>query len=278
MTSQIAPEKLNVTSNGSNNWELEGPELKKFHNRMRHIFDKVDTQEIKDAIVKYTETICLMDALNPGMGSARKDWALAMALSPEWYSDHLETRLQNSMLVSALLLTVTAEIFISPPMDNNESLSFRALIYLCGLSNMLFILSIVAGIFFIENAMSRTYGQSERFVLIIRYFAIKSASQVFAAIGSALFPIVLAIPMWDFFLLVDANALAAITILYVLVAIAIMAVTSMDGSKEQGSRVWKFQTLIDPTSCLLKSEYYPPDADMQLEDFREMYATTTNAN
>jgi len=239
--------------------------------KLRRITDKIDEQEIKDCLVKYAETIELIHVRYPNMGHERADWALAMALSPEWYGDALTDRLQNSMLVSALLLTVTAAYFVEPPLENNDTDSYRTFIYFTGACNMFFMLSIMVGIFFIENAMSRAYAQSERFVLIIKFYTYKDISQVFMAIGSALFPIVLAVPMWELFKDVDANILMALTAFYVFATLYVMVRTTVAAKKEQTRRLNMFLTLTDPKDSRLLPCFYPPDADMQPEDFKDMY-------
>ena len=116
-----------------------------------------------------------------------------------------------------LLLTVTATIFVEQPLEKNNKTSFRILMYFAAVCIMLFIMSIMTGIFFIENAMSRAYSHSDRFVLIIKYFIYKTVSQYFMCIGSALFPIVLAIPMWELYIDIDANILIAFTMTYIVV-------------------------------------------------------------
>lgn len=149
-----------IKFHGSGNmWE--GSDVKKFHAELRRIFDRTDIEDIKKCMIKYAETVELITCRCPKMGPERADWAVAMALAPEWYGEELCTRIQNSMLVSALLLTVTASIFMSPPLPDKESLAYRLFIYTAGVSNMLFIMSIMVGMFFIENAMSRAYCQAK---------------------------------------------------------------------------------------------------------------------
>ena len=247
-----------------NCWKYKDNELDEFHAKLRHIFDRKDIQEIKNCIVKYAEIIELIDCRYPNMGKSKADWALAMALSPEWYDENLSSRLQNAMFVSALLLTVTASIFIAPPLSDKASTSFRILIYATGVCNMLFIMSIMTGIFFIENAMSRAYGDSERFTLIMKFYVYKNISQIFMAIGSALFPIVLAIPMWDLYINMDAKILIAFTIFYVLITIYIMIYTTNSAKYEQTLRLNTFSILLDPVTCQIKPEYYPVDSNYLL--------------
>lgn len=262
----------NSKSTEENCWSQVGNTV--FQGKMRRIFDRTDLTEIKGCIIKYSETLELVNCRYPNMGPARSDWALAMALAPEWYGDELTTRLQNSMVVSALLLTVTAAIFIDPPLDNKEAIAFRCLIYVTGACNMLFIMSIMTGIFFIENAMSRAYGQSERFCLIIKFYFYKDIAQIFMAIGSALFPIILAIPMWEKFKMVDANILIAFTIFYVLATLFVMIQTSLAAQTEQFHRLGMFLDLVDKSTGRVLPCYYPDNADMQPDDYKAMYAVT----
>ena len=260
------------TSNGTSEVSLWANPEKDFLLKMRRIFDKTDLSEIKQSLIKYAEMIELTHCRFPDMGPVRADWAVAMALSPEWYGGELATRLQNSMLVSALLLTVTSTMFISPPLANFETIAFRVLIYFTGICNMLFIMSIMLGIFFIENAMSRAYGESERFVLIIEFYLYKDLSQIFMAVGSALFPILLAIPMWEIFKHIDANILIAFTTAYVVAFVYVMGSTTAGAKREQMRRLGMFQSLIDPQTQRLLPRYYPDDAEMQPEDYRQMYS------
>ncbi len=122
------------------------------------------------------------------------DWALAYAMSKgDWYGESLSTRMQNSMVVSALLLTVTASFFVSPP-DLSDSYK-RVFSYFCGISSLLFMISIIFGILFIENAMSRAFGKSDRFVLIMKQYSYVTISQACSYIGALMFPIILMIPI-----------------------------------------------------------------------------------
>jgi hypothetical protein len=271
VASKVIPfgEEGSVVEVSGNRWE--GGDTKAFHARLRRVFDRSDLEEIKKCLLKYAETVELIHCRYPDMGPIRADWALAMAMAPEWYGDDLSNRIQNSMLVSALLLTVTASIFISPPLEDSESAVFRWLVYVTGACNMLFIMSIMLGVFFIENSMSRAYGESEKFVLIIKFYAYKNASQSMMAIGSALFPILLAIPMWETFKQIDASVLSAVTLAYVVITVYVMIRTSIAARVEQSRRVLMFSSLIDPITSRLLPAFYPPDADMQPVDYAAMY-------
>lgn len=84
---------------------------------LRKALDKCSLEALKNALVLYTETIELINSRFEKTMSRddRANWALAMAMNPEWYGSAFSDRLQNTMLVSALLITVTASLFLSPP-------------------------------------------------------------------------------------------------------------------------------------------------------------------
>ncbi|KAJ1397481.1 hypothetical protein B484DRAFT_259543, partial [Ochromonadaceae sp. CCMP2298] len=124
----------------------EGGGSAEFHAKLRFMTDKTDVAEIKEALVKYTETVAQVEARFPAItGNDRISWAIAMALSPEWYGEGLNNRIQNSMLVSALLLTVTASIFVYPPSQPESFAAYRCVGYFSFLCNVLFIASIMTG-------------------------------------------------------------------------------------------------------------------------------------
>ena len=80
-------------------------------------FDCHDEKELVERVEMY---VSIVEQLKEqGVVTNKRDiidWAVAYAFTEgEWYGDKLTTRLQNAMIVSALLLTVTATFFISPP-------------------------------------------------------------------------------------------------------------------------------------------------------------------
>jgi hypothetical protein len=253
-----------ATASAESFWSVKsGNELKLFHNKLRRIVDRTTLQEIKDCMFIYAKTLEIIDTKFPSMGNDKFDWALANSLSPEWFEDGLTKRLQNTMLVSALLLTVTSVIFIDPPITgSNTDSDFRSLIYLSGVCNMCFILSILFAVFFIENAMSRAYGKSERLCLIIEYYKYKNYSQYFMVLGTLLFPAVLAIPMWQSFCPVDAHILGIITLCCIIVIGSVISHTTMAAAAEQQRRSRLFQSLVDRETCRILPQYFPDDVDI----------------
>jgi hypothetical protein len=129
--------------------------------------DTFDDEEIIMIVTSYEKNIHVLCTRCSHM--SRKDrihWAVPSALSPERYGpDNLVACMQNTMLVSALLLTVTASLFLSPYYDLSERdfALHRVFTYMSGLSSLLFLLSILFGISFIENAICRPYSAIDKY-------------------------------------------------------------------------------------------------------------------
>lgn len=250
-----------------------------FYDAACRALDSTDKTVIRERLIKYTEIIELINARCATERYEIADWALAMAMAPDWYGDKLAQRLQNSMLVSALLLTVSAEMFISPPLADDditretmENVSYRVTAYLSAICNVVLLLSIIMGVWFIENAMSRSYGDSERFILIMKYYSIKDASQVFSVVGSALFPVLLCAPSFELYVDGDAYFFVFLTGVAVVSSLAIVGYSTTGSSYEQTRRLAIFKRMIDENNgCRLLPQYYPDDADFQPEDYQRMF-------
>ncbi|KAJ1443392.1 hypothetical protein B484DRAFT_16615 [Ochromonadaceae sp. CCMP2298] len=90
------------------------------------------------------------------------------------------------------------------------------------------------------------------------------------AVGAALFPVILAISSWPQFLAGDSAIFILGTILLVLFASYVMIATQQAGSVEQATRIKKFSVMVCAESSYLLPQYYP-EADMQPEEYRQMY-------
>lgn len=78
------------------------------------------------------------------------------------FGDALTTRINNTMLVSALLITVTTALMLYPPQyalpdgfggDANSNPNTRAFFYIASICNLTFIASIILGVAFVESGM-----------------------------------------------------------------------------------------------------------------------------
>lgn len=82
------------------------------------------------------------------------DYAMSYAINPEWYGNTLAARLSNTMIVAALLLTVTGGSFLNPPFiqTDKNNVTFRCFFYIAGIANLLFTSTIFLGVCFIGIA------------------------------------------------------------------------------------------------------------------------------
>lgn len=225
-------------------------------------FDCDDDEDLLERVEMY---VAIVEQLRAQTAVQAKrdviDWAVAYAFTKgEWYGETLSTRLQNAMIVSALLLTVTASFFISPP--ELSEVSQRIFSYACGVSSLFFMFSIVFGIQFIENAMSRCYTESDRFNLIVKQYKFMNLSQVFSYIGGLSFPIFLIIPVYSNYVKTDAIILYVIMILGFLVLLAIQLLTQSQGGASQQDRIDVMQNLCDDNGQL-HVDFYPKKAKWQ---------------
>ena len=243
---------------------------------LRSITGIVEQAEIDKILVNYALSVEIIISKYPEFTrQERIDWAIARAMSPEWFGDHLTDRMNNTMLVSALLLTVTAAYFVvAPEFDigdaGKDSTTLRLFFFLNGIASILFIVSIVIGITFIENALSRAYNDADKFVLIISQYNIRNVSQITSILGAVIFNIALFVPEYGLhrrsdsvILTVIAGLFAAYTIYSQLTAINLAAA-------RQHYRMAKFRPLVDDEARLFP-KWYPQSAEISQADVIDMF-------
>ena len=244
---------------------------------LRRSLDLYKKEDINNVLITYTQTMCLINAKVPGMTiNEKKDWAIANSLSPDWFGDGLTARIQNSMLVSALLLTVTATNFLAPLGNGNGDTSTRLNIYLNGICSILFLTSIFFGVCFIENAMCRAYCWADRFVLIIKMYAVKDISQICAAVGVFLFPITLLVPIQSIYLLTDSRIMYAIFALSIAFFFKVQASGVKGAAAKQNIRGVMLTDMVDETGKL-KSQFTPYPEENQTESYQEIFESMYRA-
>lgn len=221
--------------------------------------------------------MCLINAKVPDMPThQKKDWAIANSLSPDWFGDGLTARIQNSMLVSALLLTVTATNFLSPLGNGNGDTSTRLTLYLNGVCSILFLTSIFLGVCFIENAMCRAYCWADRFVLIIKMYSVKDISQICAAVGVFLFPITLLVPIQSIYLLTDSRIMYAIFSLFIAIFFKVQISGVKGAAAKQNIRGMMLAEIVDD-SGKLKSQFTPYTEEGVTESYQEVFESMYRA-
>lgn len=253
--------------------------------QLRKILHVYDEETINGILIKYAEMVEMFEAAFPKWTKEQKiDWSIAVAMAPDWFGEKLTTRINNTMLVSALLITVTTALLLYPPQyalpydDDDVSMgqkNLRWFFYLCSFCNILFVFSIITGIAFVENAVSRAYTESDKMVLIAKNYYVLMLSQITSNIGAFLFLIVLIIPTFKVYNYDDAAVGTTITVLLLLVMLLLTIFTNKDAGKSQSSKVEHFVELVGPDARLL-AEYYPPTADVKPAYFKMMYASYTS--
>ena len=240
--------------------------------KLRRALDVISIEDIHRILCKYEEITALIECRFPKIGTgAKADWALAQAMNPAWFSDSLSTRMNNTMLVSALLITVCASYFITPPdCLEHGSMARDAFCYVCGLCNILFLVSITYGVIYVENAMSRAFGQSERFALLMSQYAVKNASQTAMVIGSCLFPVMIAIPMYVNYGDVNASVMWFFYFIGFTLILGANVFCAREAAAEQLRRLNLFLPFCDRENRL-RPEYHPSNAPMTFQDWKDMY-------
>ena len=279
--------------------------------KVLHVYDEGD---IDTALIKYAEMVEMFSAAFPAWEVRTvADWSIAVALAPDWFGEGLSTRINNTMLVSALLITVTTALLLYPPQyalpdgltDDDIAYSqsnLRGFFYICSLANLLFIISIIFGVAFVENAMSRAYTEADKMYLIAKNyhilvqlhtythtllhpphkhcgtlisplisFVLQNISQTTSTIGAFLFVIVLIIPTFKVFNYVDASVAAAVTIFLLVILIVAYVLINTDASKCQATKLNHFLELVNAETGRLLPEYYPPMAPVTPNYFKLMY-------
>jgi hypothetical protein len=166
------------------------------------------------------------------------------------------------MLVAALLLTVTASSFLSPVGENEYTTRFRITCYLNAICSALFLISIFLGICFVENGMSRAYCWSDRFCLIIEQYSVKDISQIFATVGTLIFPMALLLPMQSTYIQTDSYAVYIICFVCG-VFLAYTQIWCMKAAAaKQNIRTLMLNDITDPLTGRLLPEFQPPSENL----------------
>eukprot|EP01038_Epipyxis_sp_PR26KG_P006946 gene6946-9500_t len=237
----------------------EGSNTNKNLMTLRKALDLYNKDEINTVLFTYTRTMELMISNFPDKPVIVKiDWAIANALSPDWFGDALTTRVQNGMLVAALLLTVTAANFVSPVQDSVNQSRYRGAMYINGICTISFLTSIFLGVCFIENGMSRAYSWADRFYLIVQQYSIKDMSQILAIVATLLFPVALLLPLQTLYLKGDCIALYVFSLIIGVILVYAQIVSMKAAAAKQNERAERLRALTDPATGRLLPQFQPP--------------------
>jgi len=191
--------------------------------------------------------------INENLIWKRLDWAVNYTLNPDFFDNQLKDRITNSVLVAALLITISGSTFINPTdfgVDNHDVV-YRLFTYTMFIATCLFIISILLGIFFMENGMDRSYTKSDRIQAMAIYYSYFTSCQVVMYVG-ALF-LLIGMILASKLLYPDADTcIFAIILASLLVAFILMQLFgSSSVSKMQANHVQMFKDLIcDSYGCI----------------------------
>ena len=230
--------------------------------KLREVLGIVDRHEIHRVLQSYIETIEIMHCYFPSMSTQLKvDYAMSYAINPGWYGEGLLDRLTNIILLSSLLLVVTVPAFMDPPFPEDtpkDDNAFRCFFYVTGLSNILFLTSIVLSVCFIENGMSRAYGRAEKLVLTIKQYHLKDIAQILVILGTVgLFPYFLSMTMWERYEDKDANVMITLVTISSILSLLLFVYYSTQAGGEQVSRIQIFMEITNASDGRLLPAFCP---------------------
>jgi hypothetical protein len=157
------------TSNSSND------DVDKTFNHIKEYFesfDELSTLEVANMIIKFNKVYDIYATRFSQMPvTDRLDWVVNIVLRPAFFDDDLMSRINNTMLVSALLVSISGSNFISPPFQDMHEDNYRGYSYILFIATIFFLSSIFLGVFFVDN-MSRAYNNKDRLDFIHLYHSI----------------------------------------------------------------------------------------------------------
>lgn len=257
--------------------DLEEDDFEENQRILRRVLDTEDPIQIDNILLEYAKTIELLICRLPNKDfNFIVDCAISKSLSPEWYSDKMNGRLSNSMLVGALLLTVSASSIVQNQVHLSDLSYFNFLLVRISLllniiCSMFFLAVIFFGVSFSENAMNRAYTESDRFVLVCSQYDSMYKTLDYASKGAALFPFTFIIPVYLNYPILDTTLIIVIILFYTIICSWYWNwYCEKETDVEQNKRWYRFVTILDDKGRL-KPQFYPKNTIMKPEMWADMY-------
>lgn len=108
-------------------------------------------------------------------------------------------------------------------------------------------------------------------ILIAKHYIVLNLTQIFSTVGSFLFIVVLLIPTFKVYDDANAAVMCVITVGLTAVCTFVYVRMNVDSGNAQHAKTEHFMQLVDAETGRLKPEFYPPNADMSPDMWREMY-------
>jgi len=192
-TQKMAKVHVNETDSGSKKTIEE--EMKILHPKFGCKIKDMTYDEFIAMLKEFANLFDVMEEVfpgesknNPALLRRRVDWSSNYVLNPEFFDENLKERITNSILVAALLVTITASTFLNPPDFGvgSDDVNYRTFNYSMYLSTLCFIGCILLGISFIEDGMDRHYTTSDRIHATLKFYLIKDIIKCLMLSGSIL--------------------------------------------------------------------------------------------
>lgn len=198
------------------------------------VWGEVENEYFYGLITQYESTFIDLVKRGPILTTwLRVDFSVNYILRPAFFNEDLTTRVNNNMLVSALLLTISAANFVNPATADNTNSINRVYIYVLLLSIICFVVSIFLGVKFVEDGLSRSYTERDRFIMVQHGYKNFLGSMTFMLLGSLLLLFSFVLFAAINYLHTDAVAFGIITIISVAITTIIILLLSIRTSKLQ---------------------------------------------
>eukprot|EP00457_Paulinella_chromatophora_P008956 gb/GEZN01009006.1/.p1 GENE.gb/GEZN01009006.1/~~gb/GEZN01009006.1/.p1 ORF type:complete len:309 (-),score=37.45 gb/GEZN01009006.1/:337-1263(-) len=153
------------------------------------------------------------------------DWVVNISINKDFFGEGLTNRNNNSILTSALLLTISAPSFMVPPQgdmgfDDIEDVNFRIWMYLMAGSSLCFLFSILLGVIF-DSSVARAYTQEDRYMIIMPLYGVFGSVMWLMFIGVLLLILSFGFLAGSFMTKVDVIVISCIALIFVAVYVKI---------------------------------------------------------
>jgi hypothetical protein len=220
------------------------------------IFGPVDDERIKLHLKEYRKALGWLRARCPTDLPGDREWAIIWSINPRWFGEELRNRIQNMLVVSSLLLTISTAITLYMSIEGTGAGAYRFRMYASIACSLVLFASVITGMQYMVEVLSRPYEESDKLVLVVNNWLIKDIYEALTQVGCLIFPIVLISPLWENCETVDALLLTVMAGLLAAYVLFLLYEMHMSVSRVQQARSRLFSSILRDNGDL-RSEYDP---------------------
>jgi hypothetical protein len=220
------------------------------------IFGPVDDERIKLHLKEYRKALGWLRARCPNDLPGDREWAIIWSINPRWFGEELRNRIQNMLVVSSLLLTISTAITLYMSVEGTGAGAYRFRMYASIACSLVLFASVITGMQYMVEVLSRPYEESDKLVLVVNNWLIKDIYEALTQVGCLIFPIVLISPLWENCETVDALLLTVMAGLLAAYVLFLLYEMHMSVSRVQQARSRLFASILRDNGDL-RSEYDP---------------------